>query len=291
MTETQHVEWVKVGDLHLDAPYQRRLDRERAVEIAENFDPDKFTVIIISRRKDGTLWVLDGQHRVTALRHMGWDDQEVIAEIREDLSYEAEAALHVELNRNRKRPTALAEYNALLEAKEPMYVAIDKRMRDRGLTITHERGDGCVQAIGAVVAIYQRGGGEMLERTLDLIVQAWGTASDGFASDILKGLAQALALLPNLDDARLVRALSRYRPAEYVRKGLNAREVTMSHLANNITVAVVGEYNALPGGKKAAVPTQLLQPRARTMFTSKGGGKPLKPRRPKAPKASAGKKA
>lgn len=286
----QNTDWLRVRDLRLDAPYQRRMDQDRAQHIADEYDSNSFMVPVVSRRQDGSLWVMDGQHRITALRLMGWDDQMVLCEVREGLTYEEEARLHVRLNRDRKKPTAMSEFNALLEAKDPMCLQVATICSDRGLSITQERGDGGVSAVGALLTIYRRGGKNILEKTLDAITAAWGTSSDGYAADILKAVAQAVNLCPDMVEERFVKALNKLRPHEYVRRGIAGRDATKAHLINNITSAMLAEYNQIPG-KKVKVPTErLLTPRAPTMFVSHSGRHLTRDKGHKTPTAAAAKK-
>ena len=51
--------------------YQRILNMKNVAGIVKNFDPAKLGVLVVSHRTDGTYAVLDGQHRLTALRRLG----------------------------------------------------------------------------------------------------------------------------------------------------------------------------------------------------------------------------
>ena len=53
--------------------YQRILNMKNVAGIVKNFDPAKLGVLVVSHRADGTYAVLDGQHRLAALRRLGYD--------------------------------------------------------------------------------------------------------------------------------------------------------------------------------------------------------------------------
>lgn len=53
--------------------YQRTLNPQKVKRIVREFDPSKLGVLMISERPDGRYAVIDGQHRMTALREMGYD--------------------------------------------------------------------------------------------------------------------------------------------------------------------------------------------------------------------------
>ncbi|MDY5220460.1 MAG: DUF6551 family protein, partial [Eubacteriales bacterium] len=52
--------------------YQRVMNMRNVAGIVKHFDPAKLGVLVVSHRKDGTYAVLDGQHRLTALRKLGY---------------------------------------------------------------------------------------------------------------------------------------------------------------------------------------------------------------------------
>src|SRR4051794_31726791 len=52
--------------LQVDPTYQRPLNDRKRLRIASAFNWAAFGVLICARRPDGTIWVIDGQHRLSA---------------------------------------------------------------------------------------------------------------------------------------------------------------------------------------------------------------------------------
>lgn len=48
------------------------LNMKNVSGIVRDFDPAKLGVLVVSHRPDGTYSILDGQHRLTALRKLGF---------------------------------------------------------------------------------------------------------------------------------------------------------------------------------------------------------------------------
>ena len=116
------VELVKLGSLQIPS-YQRDLKRSSEL-VRDGFDVRLFEVITVSRRSDGTLWIVDGQQRVTGLRNRyekteGKDtakDALILARVFEGLTVEQEVYMFVNLNKGRVRVSAYAIFHAEVEA-------------------------------------------------------------------------------------------------------------------------------------------------------------------------------
>lgn len=68
---TRSAERVRIEDLHVDPQYQRPMDREKVQAIREAKAYRQ--PIKVNRRPDGTLWIVDGQHRAHAAHADGED--------------------------------------------------------------------------------------------------------------------------------------------------------------------------------------------------------------------------
>lgn len=90
-----------------DAQSQRALNKNRAAAIADNLQLSAIGTITLSER-DGTLWVVDGQHRQQALRLAG--EKNMPCEIHYGLTRQQEAVLFLIKNRESARPGAYDEY-------------------------------------------------------------------------------------------------------------------------------------------------------------------------------------
>jgi hypothetical protein len=80
-------------DLHIDEAYVRPICPQFAEEAAAAFDQRLFGQIHVSRRADGSLWIVDGRRRLEIVRALFGPEAEVICFVRElkDVAEEATA--------------------------------------------------------------------------------------------------------------------------------------------------------------------------------------------------------
>jgi hypothetical protein len=137
-----------------------------------NYDLDLAGVIVVNRRRDGSLWVIDGQHRWIAAKRAG--EIEMLAQLFTGLTVEQEAAMFRELNSNASPATATQKFKADLVAGDPKAVAIDQVVRRSGTRV--KTNQGAAKGIGAVASliwIYDKSGVEGIALTLKIINNVW----------------------------------------------------------------------------------------------------------------------
>lgn len=129
--------WLPIAKLSVDAKYQRdtgsRRSRNLIEKIAADFRWSRFGVVLAVKHASG--WhVIDGQHRVEAARACG-NIEQVPAVVLPHATIEAAAADFVAINRDRVTVTPLHIHHAMLAAKDPLAVSIDRVCRAAGVTI------------------------------------------------------------------------------------------------------------------------------------------------------------
>lgn len=178
---------LKVSDLEVDPAVQRAyLKQYKVQEIMTKFDPKGVGRILVSQRKDRSLRVLDGWHRVEAVRRLTDNDGTIPAEVYKGLSLSQEAELFLLRNAG-DRPTTIDRYRVSIIAGEPEAVEIDKLLHAFGwkvaLTTTHTD-HGSLSCVVALRNLYRRsveGGHDpnLVHMSLLIISKAWG--NDRFA--------------------------------------------------------------------------------------------------------------
>src|SRR5262245_50031103 len=98
--EVVAIEWINV-----DGSYQRDLRHDLVNEIARAWDIVKAGPILLSVREDGTMWCIDGQHRLAGAQQAG--ETEIFAHVVHGLPQAEEAELR--LARNVRRSDTIAE--------------------------------------------------------------------------------------------------------------------------------------------------------------------------------------
>jgi hypothetical protein len=209
------IEMIRVRDLSVDPSYQRELQTRRAEVIGDTLDPSRLGVLVVAIRPDGTVVIIDGQHRHHALVHAGRGDDLVRCEAHRGLSREEEAALFLKLNGGRKAIGAIDEYRAALEARVPWALEVDSIASRVGLRVARGDHKRTVQAVGAVKSVHLRQ--RNLEATLSVLA-AWDDDPTTFNGELMKAVSIFLAYhaaceeSPGVDAEHLTKALRVHAP-------------------------------------------------------------------------------
>lgn len=210
---------VKVRELHVDPNYQRGLSQPRIAAMARHWDPLLADEIKVSMRQDGSLWLIDGQHRMAAAMLANID--ELFAMVMTGLTPEQEADLFVRGTKQRKGFNSLEEWKAALSAGYPDVVAINALVERLGGRVnTSPNSTKGINAPSALSDVYRLGGIELLEWTLETIRAAWGDLDgQNVSAFIIKGLGLFLGMYADvLDHDRITAQMKRAGVTELGRK-------------------------------------------------------------------------
>ena len=168
--------------------YQRVLNMKNVAGIVKNFDPAKLGVLVVSYRADGTYAVLDGQHRLTALRQLGYDATNCI--VLEGMTVQQEADYFRRQNENKQSLRINDTFNASLWAEDAESLRIKALMDKYGFRHGKSGQPMCICAIGALQRILRRFGDRALELTLACIAATWPHDSTILRGEMLAGLGE-----------------------------------------------------------------------------------------------------
>lgn len=248
LNRTGHLEWVAAADVMVNPQVQRELREGWAAQIAAEFDPDRFAPPLLSRR-DGKLYVIDGQHRLEALRIKGWGGRPIQCWVYSDITEAQEADLFLWHN-NRKAVGAFDKFRIGVAAEREVELDIDRIVRSVGLRIAGGSKGGGIRAVGALRKVYTHGP-STLARTLKIIRDAYG--DDGMNGEIIEGVGLVCARYNgSLDDGHAISRMSTVRGGI---GALNSKAFTLrKQLAKPVpqcyAAAMVDIVNAGKGGKK-----------------------------------------
>jgi hypothetical protein len=236
---------VKVSDLTIDYTYQRQPIMKKVNKIAKSFDPDILGVIICSMREDGSIAVIDGSHRVHALRMKGLNDSTVNALVYFSLTIQEEAKIFALLNQEHTKPNTTDIFKAGIVSGDEETIAINKILNSLGLIIGVGPGDNKVRAISTIRRVYRNAGEKVLRDTLYTIKSAYGDSS----STMRDVLISAVAIVYNrygakVEVSRMITTLQKFgNPNTLIANaksiGVNASSVTASALP----FVIVNAYN------------------------------------------------
>lgn len=178
------LDWILISDMRVSPAAQRKFRPAHAAKIAANMDLDDLGIPEVNRR-DGHYYIIDGQHRVAALREIGWADQRIQCLVYDGLTEQEEAEKLLRLN-DALPVAALDRFRIGVRAEREVEQEIDEVVRTVGLKIGSDKKNGAINAVGALQKVYQLGGTVGLARSLNIIYSAYGDA--GLQSAVIHGI-------------------------------------------------------------------------------------------------------
>jgi len=185
--------WLAIAEIQVDPEAQRALSKPWVEQHVNDFDPEQIGYIVVNRRENGKLYVVDGQHRLALLAAVGWGDQQVQCEYFEGLTQAGEAELFLARN-DRKSVQTFDKFRVSITAKEEMACDIDRIVRIQGLAVANQQKEGHIVAVAALTRVYSgdgisvKDGPAALARTLKIIQNAWGRRAANFNGKIIEGI-------------------------------------------------------------------------------------------------------
>lgn len=212
---TPQIERIPLYKLHVDHGYQRTIKQHRIRKIIKNFDWLNFDPLFVSIRVDGPdsgkHFVVDGQHRYVAAKEVHGDLQEVPALI-VPLTYEEEAKRFAQQDENKLRVSSQDLFRARLESGDADALILKMMVERNGFAIglfNGPKGKRTITAVSTLNSIYTGYSPQILERTLQIVGEAWGHLPECSDAKILSGMAHFLYHFPIVDDDHLIDKLMR----------------------------------------------------------------------------------
>jgi ParB-like chromosome segregation protein Spo0J len=188
------IENLEIEGLKVDPRYQRTVSVSMVKRLANGWDDLAAGVIIASRRKDGEVVLLDGQHRVAAAIQRG--KKALVAVVYDGLSVKDEARMFTLINTNRRAVQKTTQFKARLLYGEPTATRIAGLLADVG----GEIGQNKLTAVGAIERIFQLNP-RALKLAMEILHEAYGKLDSSTAPATM---ILAIGMLAN-DERRLDR--------------------------------------------------------------------------------------
>lgn len=173
--------------LRIDEAYQRSLDtdasRTLVRSIAQHWNWDLCQPLVVSRRTDGALYVIDGQHRLEAARLRG-DIAQLPAVVVQYADPADEAASFVHLNQQRRPLSKIDLFKAAIASGDSEAIAIVAALKAAGLQLAGHSNytawkPGMVANISGIERAWRRHGKAVCE-------QAMLALAKGFPNEVLR---------------------------------------------------------------------------------------------------------
>lgn len=237
---TPKIIWLSVRELLPHPKVQRTFSEAWAKEIADTLDPDKIDIIAVVRDR-GHYYVVDGQHRVAAVKMALGEDQRVQCQVFDDA--DTAKAADVFLGRNsRLGVRSIDKFLQRVNRGDDAPKAISGILKRYGLNISLKRGTNVVQATAACEAVYRKNPATF-EHTIGVLHQAWGGEPDAYNGELLRGVGAALVWNPDIDHANLSERLATTTPTAVLAKASVLRDTQAMSKTNATADVVIGLYN------------------------------------------------
>jgi hypothetical protein len=215
MTRSNKFEKIKPSSIGVDPRFQRDLDETRAKRLSKALNLSRIGHFVVSRRADGSMVVLDGQHRLTAMKMRGINEP-IYCDVWDGLTLPEEAELFLWLNSDRRAVRVFDKFKARLIAQETSAIEIDGIVKKCGLRIGKAQSSKCVCAIKALEFAHVRHNN--LPKTLEVLTR-WSDGDPGvYDGKLIKDVSCFLAQFPEVNLSLLSKQLSPYSPERILNK-------------------------------------------------------------------------
>ncbi len=184
----QKIENIMLSEITVGA-YQRNVSDARALRIAKAFDTAKVGVLIVSKR-DGKYYIIDGQHRLNAMRIHNVESANCI--VLEGLTYEEESDYFRNQNKDCRGLSLQDRFLAGVEAGDEMCIKINAIINKNGFIMNRSnrsRDSKSLNAVKATELICELYGYEIFDKTLEFIAATWPGDVHAKQREILVGVS------------------------------------------------------------------------------------------------------
>lgn len=245
--EKQHPstrEWLWISELEVNLRAQREYKPAQAERYAANFDFDALGLVIVNKRDDH-YYLVDGQHRIGALRLIGYGgDQKVECQLYKDLTEGEEAEIFL-LHDDRRAVTAFDRFRIGTTAGRAVPRAITKVLDDNGLMLSTSPGGNRIACVAALTNAYERLGNSF-GRMIGMLNQGFPDDEVRFRSELVRGVTSFAQHYDSELDNVTIRRLAGIRAGAsgLLRRAEALRLKTGMRVADCVAVAIVDVHNS-----------------------------------------------
>lgn len=228
------LEQVPISRLSVDPAYQRATDGPASRRIIEGmvkrWDWALAQPLMVARRADGSLWILDGQHRHAGAAARG-DIPFLPCVILSSLDHADEARTFVNLNTRRQRLTQGEVFHGMLAAGDPLAVQVQALLDETGWKVrrinnTASFNPGDLECALMLTRALDQRGEPTVKFALITLRTAYATRPVRVAATLLKALFELFARVgeDSVSCAAITTAMAAAQPHEWVNRGLRLQE-------------------------------------------------------------------
>lgn len=249
------LESVRLSDLNIPTDYQRNYDSTWGNRLAREYDFTRHDPMRVSRRADGSLWVMDGQHRTNALRlRLGpKGDTPVMVHVFEALTLEQEARLYLQWNSNIRRATKSHTFNAEVKAGNKRAIEVERVANAYGYRINRhssaKNGQLLPNPLMDLDQVIRVNGISALEESVAIIADAFADRTNHIQAGFMKAIGDFVETYyghPDYSHDRFVKVLRTIDIDQFVaeqKAGMKYVEDTRAKMKISGRRLLLGVYN------------------------------------------------
>lgn len=242
--------YVEAHTLKVHPVAQRQLNPTHLKRIMEKLDLDAIGQLeVVDYEIDGQPgpWIIDGQHRWSALMRHGFGDWKIVCVVHEDATDDARASeLFLRLN-TRAVVHPFDTFKNELSARDPIATGANEVVLKHGLKVAGYCADGNVACPTALKRIYAQDDGVTLDRSLSIVTTAWGHTSSAVEGKLLEGVSIIVGTFNGeLDDPALIKKLAKYPGggAGVLGDAKGLRRIRKASVVRCVAETIVEAYNS-----------------------------------------------
>jgi hypothetical protein len=240
---------------------QRPYNPKWAKAIADDFDPDMFDPLIVTKPNGhGIYHIIEGQHRRHALemyaaKHNAsgkGDNEHAPCRIVAEADPARAAEIWLGINSGRKAIKPIHGFLVAVVAGHEPQVSINKLVTTNNFKISGEKKRDCIAAVKALEVVYVRHGQMTLSSVLRLLRMMWHGDPAAMSTALLRGFGIFVNEFgPHIDNKRLVQKVAtKWSPYDLSQAAEARKQSSLEKLDEAISELLIREYNkGLKDGK------------------------------------------
>lgn len=240
------LEQIPVARLTVDPTYQRAIDstasRRIIAGMVKRWDWSLCQPLVVSRRDDGALLILDGQHRHAGAQARG-DIPFLPCTILSSLDVQGEARTFVELNTKRQKLSQSEVFHGMLAAGNADAKAVLDLIEQSRWSVVRHSNTACYKpgdlaCAPALVEIYRSKGGPTVSFALNTLRAAYPDVTVRQSATLLHALVMLFDMLPDdpVPMPDLIAAIGAVPPDLWLSRGIIHRQ-TFPALSRHTAIA------------------------------------------------------
>lgn len=239
--------WIAVKNLSVVwATAQREFNENHSKKIAASFDPDLFDDLVVTLPNgDGIYHVVDGQHRMAAIRSLYGEDEMVPCRVVNATSPARAAIIFDKINTGRRLPSGIEKFRVRVTAGSETEVAINKVVTWLGCRIESGDSPNSIRATGALLNVHNAFGLDVLKEALVTIRGTWANDKGALEGPIIEGYGALVgAHRGHLDWKRLrEKTATSYTPGRLLGQAKADKEALGGRISDGVRRVLIRNYN------------------------------------------------